>query len=167
VRALVARHPGILGHRAETLAANIADTAWRLGVSRRAVLATAVKNPVWFYLGADAISLHALRAAVALKVRKAEFVAALLRAPTLVCRDPKGLARRAAIVRAIAKSTGERLTTRGLLARFPTALTYGEERLRARLAIARRNPKRWSWMSLVCLPSHRLSRRPGLSGAAA
>jgi hypothetical protein len=153
---LIARRPVLLTQRADTLARNIAETASHLGLSRASVLAAAFKNPVWLYLSAPTISLHVRRAAAALRVTKREYVAALQRSPTLVCRDPKALAARARLVCAIASVTGDRLTPRGLLARFPTALTYGAERLKARLRCARAEPKRWQWTSLVSMPAWKL-----------
>jgi hypothetical protein len=160
VRALVTRRPVLLNQRPDTLARNISETAWRLGAARDAVLQAARRNPAWFYLGANAISLHALRASAHLKLRKAEYVQALLRAPTLVCRDPRGLAQRAALVRAIARACGTQLTNRDLLATFPTALTYGARRLQGRLRLARAKPGRWRWTSLISMPPWKLRRTP-------
>jgi hypothetical protein len=136
----------------------VADTTWLLGVGRAAVLNAAIRNPAWFYLSAPTISLHALRASAHLKVLKAEYVAALLRSPTLVCRDPKRLAERAALVCQIARACGHALTPRGLLVKFPTALTYGAERLRERLAYARRLKQPREWTRLITMPARELER---------
>jgi Phage integrase family len=43
---------------------------------------------------------------------------------------------------------------------FPAALTYGAQRLRGRLRLARAKPGRWRWTSLISMPPWKLHRNP-------
>jgi hypothetical protein len=63
------------------------------------------------------------------------------------------LADRAALVCEIARACGHPVTARGLLLRFPTALTYGADRLQQRLAYARQHKQRREWTRLITMPA--------------
>ena len=79
--------------------------------------------------------------------------------PSFLARKVEGWGRRMRLVRRIAAALGKEVTAWEVLEGFPTAMTYGADRLLQRYVVARLGLWTWNWPTLLTFSDVKIRER--------
>lgn len=149
MRKILKRQPQLSTQKPATLHGNVQALAHLIETDASVIARAAVSFPPILYLKPDRIAQTMQTAADALRIPRAEMVAAMLRIPSLCAREPLAVAHKVRLAVRIATAKGASVSASDVLLRCPAIPTYALDRLLIRWLIVRLGLWSWGWESLI------------------